>query len=432
MSYSVVEEFNQTLWELRNPNMPHKAIILPSDEVIYNIDLDNRVVETPSFLGVTREQGAETVYFLVDRFFGEIDLATTACMVQFVNQEGESGFYPVPFYDITTYSPSAIEEGFRVISFNDQSEYIPNKFYTKRADGKYILSTGDYQENRTYYELISVTNNGFEPVFVNSGTYKPNTYYIKVADGQYVVATGAYSDQVEQYYRLSSPNDNRRYVVDNNVNETNYRPGVFYYIDPNTNDYICDNNPYNPIVIKYAYNEQGELQEVEQRKTFYRAISKSFVKTNVDGNNYKSKYYYVLNKDGEMELDTEGYILNREYYSIVDKPKILFPWSIGDLASAAAGTIQFAINFYKMSPDGLETVYSLFTKPAVSKILDTLHIEVTDEQFAARADELKIFDTSLPSDEEALRYWESIQYNPTTLQDLYYRIAFKELNWIEA
>ena len=81
MAYSTSEEFLRALWELQSGNAPTKAIILPSDEIIYNVNLNTRTIETPSYLSVERDQGAETIYFLVDRFFGEIDLATTACFI---------------------------------------------------------------------------------------------------------------------------------------------------------------------------------------------------------------------------------------------------------------------------------------------------------------------------------------------------------------
>ena len=41
---------------------------------------------------------------MVDRFFCGIDLANTSCLVQYVNAKGEGRFFPVPFYDTTTYS----------------------------------------------------------------------------------------------------------------------------------------------------------------------------------------------------------------------------------------------------------------------------------------------------------------------------------------
>lgn len=76
------------MWSLYNENIPTKAILLPSDETIYEIDLNSRVIKTPSFLSVKKDQAAETIYFLIDRFAGEIDLANTACLIQYRNEAG--------------------------------------------------------------------------------------------------------------------------------------------------------------------------------------------------------------------------------------------------------------------------------------------------------------------------------------------------------
>lgn len=382
MAITTAEEYNASLWRIEDNNTPIKAILLPSDEVIYNINLDTRIIETPSFLGVTKDQNAETIYFLVDRFFGEIDLATTACFVQYINENNpdinkRAGFYPVPFYDISTYS-SHIVEG------------------------------------------------GYEEIHLNSGTYQPNKYYIKNGDN-YILATGGFDKTVEAYYRLSDASHNKRYVVDNNVNEKNYQPGLYYYIDPNTGDYIRDDNlSFTPNTIKFIYEEnietgEQEKKEVEYKKTFYKCIPKTFVKTNVDANNYRSKQYYVLNpQTKEMELDFGPFVMGKEYYSIIDKPKILFPWVIGDEATAAAGNLQFSIRFYMIDEDGETLIYNLNTKPATSKILQGMHVTIRDDEFND--------DVGIMSD-----YLENIDTKPTILEDLYYKIALKnDIYWIEA
>lgn len=393
MAYSTSEEFLKELWRLQDGNAPVKAIVLPSDEIIYNVNLNTRTIETPSFLSVERDQGAETIYFLVDRFFGEIDLATTACFIQFINSNVDpterAGFYPVPFFDISTYSSHVVEQG-------------------------------------------------FEEVYVQSGTYTPNKFYIKNGE-QYILATEKDFNEGATYYKIASPETNRRYIVDNNVNANTYKPGVYYYINPNTGEYVLDEGlEYNPFVIKQVYNaETDKMEDVECKKTFYKAISKSFIKANVDGNNYRARQYYIYNaqtKEMEFDIGGTGYRPDIEYYTLIDKPKILFPWSLRDTATEVAGTLQFSIQFYRMSDDGKELVYSLNTRPAASKILEGMYVEVSDEEFEEKVKEHKLYDLeTYPADSEIVEYWNSIQYHPTTLQDIYYRIALKnDIYWIEA
>lgn len=84
-------------------NVPLKSIILPSDERTFEVDLTTRTITVPTFLSVAKDHRAETVYFLVDRYYEYKDLSETSCMVEWVNAKGEGGFYPVPFYDISSY-----------------------------------------------------------------------------------------------------------------------------------------------------------------------------------------------------------------------------------------------------------------------------------------------------------------------------------------
>lgn len=108
------EEYIKNLWgievtnaagEAENPynNKPLLSIILPSDERIFDVDLNTRTISVPTFLSVAKDHRAETVYFLVDRYYEYKDLAQTSCMIEFINAAGEGGFYPVPFYDISSY-----------------------------------------------------------------------------------------------------------------------------------------------------------------------------------------------------------------------------------------------------------------------------------------------------------------------------------------
>lgn len=102
------EEYLAKLHLIQNNNFPTTAILLPSDETIYNIDLNKRTIESPEFLSVATDHYAETIYFRVARYFDNMDLTNTVCLIQYenenaVNEDGEpaGGFcYLVPFYDI--------------------------------------------------------------------------------------------------------------------------------------------------------------------------------------------------------------------------------------------------------------------------------------------------------------------------------------------
>ena len=78
------------------------AVLLPSDERIYAIDLNTREIETPEFLSVVKDHYGETIYFEVDRYYDHVDLANSTIIVQFENANKELHLYKVNIIDITT------------------------------------------------------------------------------------------------------------------------------------------------------------------------------------------------------------------------------------------------------------------------------------------------------------------------------------------
>ena len=96
------QEYANKLWQLQANNPTTKAILLPGDETIYEVDLNTRTIAVPKFLSVAKDHQAETIYFQFDRFYDRIDLTTKCCIIQYTNAAGHSYIYPVPYYDIET------------------------------------------------------------------------------------------------------------------------------------------------------------------------------------------------------------------------------------------------------------------------------------------------------------------------------------------
>ena len=97
------QDYYSKLYLIQDTNKPTIAILLPSEEKIYNIDLNTRKIEAPNYLSIEKDHLAETIYFLVDRYFDSIDLSETTCVVQYINAKNEPRLYAVPFMDITTF-----------------------------------------------------------------------------------------------------------------------------------------------------------------------------------------------------------------------------------------------------------------------------------------------------------------------------------------
>lgn len=95
-------DYEEMLWEIQSNAPTRTAILLPKDEKIYDIDLNTRKIDVPKFISVEKDHEAETIYFKFDRYFDYMDLTTKSCIIQYVNANGDSYIYPVPYFDIET------------------------------------------------------------------------------------------------------------------------------------------------------------------------------------------------------------------------------------------------------------------------------------------------------------------------------------------
>ena len=105
------EEYWSMLYRIQTENAPDLALLLPREEKILNVNLESREIEAPEFLSVETDHRAETIYFKCPRFYDNMDLATTTCVIQYINAAGEGRLYVVPFYDVQTLSKYDPETG---------------------------------------------------------------------------------------------------------------------------------------------------------------------------------------------------------------------------------------------------------------------------------------------------------------------------------
>lgn len=96
------KEYLDNLLKIQDANTPDVTFRLPSNELPYKIDLNKRTVETLKHVTVSGDHKAETIYFIADRYFDQVDLSETVCIIQYINAENKGAIYPVPFYDIQT------------------------------------------------------------------------------------------------------------------------------------------------------------------------------------------------------------------------------------------------------------------------------------------------------------------------------------------
>lgn len=163
------QEYNNLLSYIKDYNYPTIAPLNPTS-IIMDIDLDTREVQTPEYLSVEDEHLAETVYFRIDRFFENQDLANTIGIIEYINAKGEGYIYPIPYYDITsekdnnkiiipwcidgfaTMYAGAVKFQIRFYEINEKKEITYNlktlpasSKIAKGLDFKSIVDNPDYQ-----------------------------------------------------------------------------------------------------------------------------------------------------------------------------------------------------------------------------------------------------------------------------------------------
>lgn len=189
------QEYLDLLYAIQSENKPQKAVLLPSDERVFEIDLNQKTIETPEFLSVETDHTAETIYFRCARYFDNMDLTETTCVVQYINAAGVGGIYFVPYYDVITHM--------------DLDEMI----FPWVISGRATAAAGTVKFSVRFYKIAGEIGNS------------RYTYVLNTLPTQSKVLHGMDS-VMDQLY------------IPAEVTAKSYLPGVFYYLDGN--NYVLD------------------------------------------------------------------------------------------------------------------------------------------------------------------------------------------------
>lgn len=211
------QEYYSNLYRIQDENPPTLALLLPSTERIYNINLNARTIEAPEYLSVETDHRAEAIYFKMPRYFDGVDLTAKTAVIQYENALGEGHVYVVPFFDVETADRLGINEGddlrqtvlfpwlidnvvakaagtvkYNIRFFEMSSEtHLLYSLNTLPAESK-ILHGIDLRDD-TLYSVMTLTENNYEP----------NSYYIQNEEGEYVIDEREEFHAGETYYILN-------------------------------------------------------------------------------------------------------------------------------------------------------------------------------------------------------------------------------------
>lgn len=218
---TTAKEFYENLYRIQDENPPKLALLLPSEERIYNVDLNTRTIEAPEYLSVETDHRAEAVYFKMPRYFGNVDLTETTGIIQYINAAGENHIYQIPFYDIET--ADAIGIGYVeprqailfpwLIDYNVAKQAGPIKysirFYKMFSETQILYDLHTLPSESKILKGIDIDEKDF--MFLEIGlkpeAYEPGKYYIKDENDDYVICNDDTFDAGTTYYIINDFND---------------------------------------------------------------------------------------------------------------------------------------------------------------------------------------------------------------------------------
>lgn len=146
MALTKIESYEDLLFQLQTyedeqgQRYPQLVHLLPENDQIFDIDLDSRTISIPQFLSVQYDHNAEIIYFRCPRYFDNMDLATAVCIIEYINADGESGLYWVPYYNVDVYE-------------DDDKELTPLMLIPWSIGGLATASSGTVTFTVRFYQL---------------------------------------------------------------------------------------------------------------------------------------------------------------------------------------------------------------------------------------------------------------------------------------
>lgn len=153
-----VKEYSELLYLINDPNSIDGEPVyyrIPSDEPIYEIDLNTREVQVPEFLSVLEDHNAEVIWFKVDRFYDDVDLYGSTCWIQYRNALKEEFvavvkprvivesnhdilYIPWPICGPATRAAGNITFSFQFFKMSEDQKRVFYSIHTKPATGKIL------------------------------------------------------------------------------------------------------------------------------------------------------------------------------------------------------------------------------------------------------------------------------------------------------
>lgn len=321
-------------------NQKYKYVMLPIEEEPFKIDLNTRNIEIPQSFAkcasVQSDQLAETIIFVVDRYFDYMDLANThiyvqwtipenkktgvqeyngATQIEMIDLETESGKikFAWPLNDQITAVPGSVKFSVRFFRLDDSA---PNKLlYSLNTTEKEIIIKEALQPTLTSEHNVEspISDNSFKKAILNSlfateGVVPP-VQPAYMAPGSNIDADTMM--EVEGIKIVSLDNDTITLKVQAIVADAGDLTYKWYYKNDNSDEYFdCEKYP--------VFDEKGAI--VTDQFTTFGSIRDVYIPFETQPTvREPHERYYVDNGNGSYNLYVgaipadEGVILYEKY-----------------------------------------------------------------------------------------------------------------------
>lgn len=266
-----LDEYIKKLDKIEAPEFAHLAEKLRfylQKQKLYNIDLNSRKIEAPTFLSVKGDHEAQVICFTVDRFFENMDLAQdVTCVIQYINAKGDPYLYRVPFYD--TYLLK--EEGKLVLPWIIKDPVT--------------IASGKIQFAFQFYKLDKDDSLSYQPIKLSENTYATGIYYYDNDAGERII------------------DDSKDFTLGRDYYEYTYKIKGYLFN-------LSTLPAYSQIL--HSLN----IKNIPQPEYEYILIEKDLI----DANHFISGMFFI--KEGEDQYKpADSYIAGKDYYLKNKSPK---------------------------------------------------------------------------------------------------------------
>ena len=296
-------DFKDVLYDLQSNSKELKTFGFPLSQKFFQINLNTRKIEAPENLSVRFDHNAETVFFVVDRYFDTVDLTKQNWIVQYQNANPDKtkgtylyypSYYSLADNDTKIIFPWVIEGAATAYSGD---VFFAVRFYTLNSNKEFIYNLNTIPSSSKVLYGMDATGEVSNYIYEADPAQDIINRLILIEDKISNLGTGGDISQ-EDILNLNQRIDDLEEII-NNLDYGNIDPQEIVEIKNKLNN------------LEISIKDLEEIpNEVENLKSSYNSLSEEFLKISqrVDNN--------------QKELSDKLLLIDEKIESKVDKSSV--------------------------------------------------------------------------------------------------------------